>query len=235
MSEAEGRTAASDRMVEFLKEQLSRTGDASRETANSPEAEEANEELERVNLLLVGLLAQIPSGVVVEFEEEKILSMVRETYGSPEGGAASKMGMLWSEVRELVSRTTGRDQPGGGAAEVAGISNELAIARLRGKVDHITGILKSRDAQIVTLTEQLEASGSSRVKLEQVSKECALANVRAKELELLVEQTRAETAEKVNNPHAFLFRLVSPLHPFPPPCLPGVILLSQHVDLQKDV
>jgi hypothetical protein len=36
MSEAEGRTAASDRMVEFLKEQLSRTGDASRETANSP-------------------------------------------------------------------------------------------------------------------------------------------------------------------------------------------------------
>ena len=48
-----------------------------------------------------------------------------------------KVGMLWEEVRELVGRTTAARAD---ASRERGISNELAVARLRGKVDHLTQV-----------------------------------------------------------------------------------------------
>lgn len=55
----EQSSAASERMVVFLKEQLIRAG----VSPSTPASQDGEAELKRINVLLVKLLAQIPTGV----------------------------------------------------------------------------------------------------------------------------------------------------------------------------
>ena len=81
----------------------------------------------------------------------------------------SKLEMLWAEVRELVATSSAARLSSGDAAPPAagpqgtpvysstkGISNELVIARLRGKVDHLTKTLEAKEQALTQLQHQLQ-------------------------------------------------------------------------------
>eukprot|EP00802_Teleaulax_amphioxeia_P006328 Tamp_06332.p1 GENE.Tamp_06332~~Tamp_06332.p1 ORF type:complete len:524 (-),score=158.95 Tamp_06332:174-1745(-) len=123
--------------------------------------------------------------------------------------------MLWAEVRELVATSSAARLSSGDAAPPAagpqgtpihsstkGISNELVIARLRGKVDHLTTTLESSQQALTQAQSQLQnqqhqvASAEDQARLDQVSRDLARANVQKKELEQLLSKSAAEAEER---------------------------------------
>jgi hypothetical protein len=138
LAEADGHRASAEQMVGFLKDQISEAGKAAggAGAAGSAGAAGADEEAwERLNGVLEAMLIQIPTGSVGDWDAE---DAVAKATGRNEGarGAMTKVEMVWAEVRELVSSWTGPEAPSGPGEQ--GISSQLAIARLRGKVDHLT-------------------------------------------------------------------------------------------------
>ena len=202
-------------VVAFLKEQLTATGLVPQAL---PEGAREQEAL-KANALLDSLLAQIPSGAVGEYDLDTALSHAR--VGPQQGAHAStsnllsKLEMLWAEVRELVATSSAARLSSGDAAPPAagpqgtpihsstkGISNELVIARLRGKVDHLTTTLESSQQALTQAQSQLQnqqhqvASAEDQARLDQVSRDLARANVQKKELEQLLSKSAAEAEER---------------------------------------
>ncbi len=127
----------------------------------------------------------------------------------------SKLEMLWAEVRELVATSSAARLSSGDAAPPAagpqgtpvysstkGISNELVIARLRGKVDHLTKTLEAKEQALTQLQHQLQnqqhhqASAEDQARRDQVSRDLARANVQKKELEQSLSKSAAEAEER---------------------------------------
>ena len=100
LKDSEDRCAGSELMVAFLKEQLTATGLVPRAP---PEGAQEHDAL-KAKAVLDCLLAQIPSGVVGEYDLDAALARAPPTAhfnaGSP-GEMTSKLEMLWAEVREL--------------------------------------------------------------------------------------------------------------------------------------
>lgn len=117
--------------------------------------------------------------------------------------------MMWAEVRELVATSSAARKSSGEAAPPAagpqglhssqqsssvhsstkGISNELVIARLRGKVDHLTNALEVREHEKTQLQLQLQnqheqaASSGQQARVDQLTRDLAQKKVHIKELE----------------------------------------------------
>ena len=99
-------------MVAFLKEQLTATGLVPRALPESAREQEAL----KANAVLDWLLAQIPSGVVGEYDLDAALARApvpaqhTQTHTQHMAAApseiSSKLEMLWAEVRELVATSS---------------------------------------------------------------------------------------------------------------------------------
>eukprot|EP00960_Hanusia_phi_P031865 749514-Hanusia_phi.AAC.2 len=144
------RCASSELMVAFLKEQLNSTGMAPRSMPKPNSASE--EELVKANVVLESLLSQIPTGSVSEYDAS--IADAAASSSQVRGSLTSQLEMMWAEVRELVAKSA--NQQGLSRASSSGISNELVIARLRGKLDHMSKMLEAKDSELEECRAQLQ-------------------------------------------------------------------------------
>jgi len=105
LKDSEDRCAGSELMVAFLKEQLTATGLVPRALPESAR----EQEVLKANAVLDSLLAQIPSGVVGEFDLDAAMARApapAQHMAAAPSEISSKLGMLWAEVRELVATSS---------------------------------------------------------------------------------------------------------------------------------
>jgi hypothetical protein len=205
-------------MVAFLKEQLTATG---LEPRPLPDGSLLHQQALYASAVLDWLLIQIPSGVIGKYDVDAALAKARATNASgssgPDGSEMlSKLEMLWAEVRELVASShkgsevaglgsgAGEGGGGGGGHGGKGISNELVIARLRGKVDHLSKMLDAKDKDVTQLQAALQQAKQApeqkqhlqSAEVEKASIELARANVRIKELQQAMAKANADAEER---------------------------------------
>ena len=176
------RCAESELMVAFLKEQLTDSGVPA--LTALPESSLVLQQVDKAVAVLDGLLTQIPTGIVGEFEVDAAVALQGASASACKGDAAAllmKLEMLWAEVRELVATSSAAagdapaPGPGGGGAGVLhgstkGISHELVIARLRGKIDQLTKTVEEREAAVAALQSKLERRGGEEREEERAAK-----------------------------------------------------------------
>ncbi|EKX47618.1 hypothetical protein GUITHDRAFT_162660 [Guillardia theta CCMP2712] len=193
-----GRCASSELMVAFLKEQLNSTGQTPRSMPKPNNAHE--EELMRAQLVLESLLSQlapcpqIPTGNVSEYDGN--MANAEASPAQVRKSLTSQLEMVWAEVRELVAKSANQQGISRASSSSSGISHELVIARLRGKLDHLSKMLEAKDSELEDYKAQLEQKSPSLS--EEHNKELALANVKIKELEQLLSKSSADMEEKEN-------------------------------------